>query len=82
LSVFSLLGAMPAVVIAGIALIAVPALATAWALSAGASAKPGFAIDEHWASPTVSERLEDPSHARTVGLVPVRMSLSVRLPSL
>ena len=56
--------------------------ATAWALASGSSAKPGFAIDEHWASPTVSERLEDPSHARTVGSVPVRMPLSVRLPSL
>jgi len=82
LTVFSLLGAMPAVVIAGTALIAIPALATAWALSAGATAKPGFAIDERWMAPTISQRLEDPARLRTLGTVAIRPSLSVPIPGL
>lgn len=82
LQIFTFLGAMPAVVIAGTALIAIPALATAWALSSGATAKPGFAIDENWMAPTVSQRLEDPARLRTLGTVAIRPSLSVPIPGL
>lgn len=64
LSIFSVLGAMPAVVIAGTALIAVPALTTSWALSAGAVARPGYEIDPRWRIPTVAERTEDPTRHR------------------
>ena len=64
LSIFSVLGAMPAVVIAGTALVAVPALTTSWALSAGAVARPGYEIDERWRIPTLSERTEDPTRQR------------------
>ena len=45
IGVFSLLGALPAVVIGGIALVGVPAVLGAWALAAGATAKEGYAID-------------------------------------
>ena len=64
LSIFSVLGAMPAVVIAGTALIAVPALTTSWALSAGAVARSGFQIDEQWRIPTVAERTQAPARRR------------------
>lgn len=52
ISVFSLLGALPAVVIGGIALVGVPAVLGAWALAAGATAKEGYAIDPSWQLPT------------------------------
>ncbi len=52
LQIFSFLGAMPAIVIAGIALIAVPALVSAWALATSAHPRPGYAIDEDWQKPT------------------------------
>lgn len=52
LQIFSFLGAMPAVVIAGIALIAVPALVSAWALASSAHPRPGYEIDEDWQKPT------------------------------
>ncbi len=64
LEIFSLLGAMPAVVMAATALIAVPAMTTSWALSAGATARPGYIIDDRWREPTVAERSEDPSRRR------------------
>ena len=48
--IFSFLGAMPAIVIAGIAMIAIPALATAWALSVSATPRAGYEIDENWLS--------------------------------
>ncbi len=52
IQVFSLLGALPAVIIGGIALIAVPALLGAWAMSVSATAKAGYAIDPHWRDQT------------------------------
>jgi len=81
--IFSFLGAMPAVVIAGTALIAVPALATAWGLAAGAKPREGFAIDENWTSPSLSQAPHtDPGRQRAVATVPVAMPLSLPLPSL
>ncbi len=52
--VFSLLGALPAVVIGGIALVGVPAVFGAWALAASATAKQGYAIDPAWRKPVPS----------------------------
>jgi hypothetical protein len=43
-TLFTFLGAMPAVVLAGVAGVALPALVCAWALTATAHAKPGFRI--------------------------------------
>lgn len=80
LGIFSFLGAMPAVVIAGTALVAVPAVATAWALAAGAAPKPGYAIDEHWRQPGLQSRSDDPARARQLGTVAVAMPLAVPLP--
>jgi hypothetical protein len=54
LQIFTFLGAMPAVVIAGIALIAVPALVTSWALAASAHPREGYEIDDQWLSPTTT----------------------------
>lgn len=64
LTIFSFLGAMPAVVLAGTALVAIPALATSWALSAGATPRAGYAVDDNWLSPVA--RAEDPSRRRDV----------------
>ena len=50
--VFSVLGALPAVVIGGIALVGVPAIVGAWAMSVSATTKPGFTIDPRWRDPT------------------------------
>lgn len=50
--VFSVLGALPAVVIGGIALVGVPAIIGAWAMSVSATTKPGFTIDPRWRDPT------------------------------
>jgi len=58
LQLFSVLGAMPGVVIAGIALVVVPALVTSWAMAVTATPKPGFAIDDDWRSP--SARIVEP----------------------
>jgi hypothetical protein len=52
LSLFSVLGAMPGVVLAGVALVVVPALVTSWALAVTATPRPGFAIDDDWRKPT------------------------------
>lgn len=49
--VFSILGALPAVVIGGIALVGVPAIIGAWAMSVSATTKPGFTIDPRWRDP-------------------------------
>ncbi|MDP2344971.1 MAG: hypothetical protein Q8O67_28760 [Deltaproteobacteria bacterium] len=49
--IFSFLGAMPAIVIAGIAIVAVPALASAWALAVSATPRAGYEIDDQWLSP-------------------------------
>ena len=51
IAVFSLLGALPAVVVGGIALVGVPAVIGAWALASSATAKEGYAIDPGWRSP-------------------------------
>ncbi len=80
LQIFSFLGAMPAVVIAGTALVAVPAIATAWALAAGAAPKPGYAIDEDWQRPSIESRVDDPARARSLGTVAVAMPIAVPLP--
>lgn len=77
LQIFSFLGAMPAVVVAGTALIAVPALATAWALAAGATPRAGYAIDEQWQSPVVEGAI-DPT--RTIGAVAVQRPMTFALP--
>ncbi len=50
-SIFSFLGAMPAIVIAGIAVIAVPALAASWALAVSATPRAGYEIDDQWLAP-------------------------------
>ena len=64
IGVFTLLGALPAIVIAGIAIIALPALAQAWALAVSASPREGYEIDEAWLSPVQAalepERRRDP----------------------
>lgn len=52
LQLFSVLGAMPGVVVAGLALVIAPALLTSWALAVTASPKPGYAIDDDWRTPT------------------------------
>lgn len=52
LQIFSFLGAMPAVVIAGIALIAVPALVSSWAMATSAHPRAGYEVDENWQMPT------------------------------
>lgn len=49
--VFSVLGALPAVVIGGIALVGVPAIIGAWAMSVSATTKPGYTIDPRWRDP-------------------------------
>ncbi len=79
ITVFSFLGAMPAVVIAGTALIAVPALASAWAIAAGASPKDGYAIDVDWQRPSLDSSAFDP--ARRERSVAVAMPLQMALPS-
>jgi hypothetical protein len=48
LGVLTLLGALPAVVVAGTAVIAIPALVTSWALAASAQPRDGYAIDPQW----------------------------------
>ncbi|MBI1947264.1 MAG: hypothetical protein HYS27_16335 [Deltaproteobacteria bacterium] len=73
IGVFSLLGALPAVVIGGIALVGVPAVLGAWALAAGATAKEGYAIDPHWRSPT-------PPPAPAVPVTPVARGDAAALP--
>jgi len=80
LQIFSFLGAMPAVVIAGTALVAVPAIATAWALAAGAAPKDGYAIDDDWQRPDLESRALDPARARQLGTVAVAMPIAVPLP--
>lgn len=80
LQIFSFLGAMPAVVIAGTALVAVPAIATAWALAAGAAPKTGYAIDDDWQRPGLESRVDDPARARSLGTVAVAMPIAVPLP--
>jgi hypothetical protein len=67
LALFSVLGAMPAVVIAAVATVAVPALVTSWALAVTALPRPGFAIDEDWQSPTA--RAAPPEEPRRVAAV-------------
>ncbi len=49
---FSVLGTMPAAVIGAIAIIAVPALFSAWAMSVAAQPKQGFAIDPSYRAST------------------------------
>ncbi len=78
--VFSFLGAMPAVVIAGIALIAVPALVTAWALAVSASPRKGFEIDEEWLTPVARAREPRPDRDRSLGLEPARYAFALPLP--
>ncbi len=64
IGVFSLLGAMPAVLIVGAALVALPAVASSYALAVGATAKSGYEIDEDWQRPTQEGRVFDPARAR------------------
>lgn len=64
LNIFSLLGAMPAAVIAATALVAVPALTTSWGLAAGARPRAGYAVDEQWQQATLIERADDPTRDR------------------
>jgi hypothetical protein len=71
---------MPAVVIAGTALVAIPAIATAWALAAGAAPKDGYAIDDNWQRPGLESRAFDPERARQLGSVVVAMPITVPLP--
>lgn len=52
IQVFSILGALPAVVIGGIALVGVPAIIGAWAMSVSATTKQGYTIDPRWRDPT------------------------------
>jgi hypothetical protein len=52
LSLFSVLGAMPGIVVAGVALVVVPALVTSWAIAVTATARPGYEIDDDWRKPT------------------------------
>ncbi len=75
LAIFSFLGAMPAIVIAGIALVAVPALVTSWALSVSASPREGYAIDPAWltststtTAPTATSTRETAHYAMAVAL--------------
>jgi hypothetical protein len=49
--VFSVLGALPAVVIGAIALVGVPAVIGAWAMSVSAEPKEGYVIDPRWRDP-------------------------------
>ncbi len=79
LTVFSFLGAMPAVVIAGTALVAVPALASAWALAAGARPKDGYAIDVDWRRSNLESRTFDPARRETI--VTAAMPMQISLPS-
>jgi hypothetical protein len=66
-AVFSVLGALPAVVIGGIALVGVPALVASWAMAVSATPKDGFAIDPAWRQP----RLSSSSAARDPEALPL-----------
>ncbi len=61
--IFSLLGALPAVIVVGAALVVLPAVASSYALAAGATARPGYEIDEQWLKPTQASRVFDPTRA-------------------
>ena len=61
IQVFSLLGALPAVVIGGIALVGVPALVGAWAMAVSATPKAGYVVTPAW---------QDPAPAPAAALLP------------
>ena len=64
-TVFSVVGALPAVVVVGIALIAIPALLSSWAVAVAAKPRDGYLVDPNWQSPTA--RAIDPSRKRHDG---------------
>lgn len=66
IGVFSLLGALPAVVIGGIALVGVPALIGAWGLAVTAGPKEGYVIDPQWRAPPAA-----PTASRDAAALPV-----------
>ena len=68
--VFSFLGLLPAVVIGGIALVGVPAIVSAWAMSVSAAPKAGFAINPQWKDP-----LPESASSRTPALPLVSLPL-------
>jgi hypothetical protein len=65
LTLFAGLAALPGIVVAAVALIGVPALVTAWGLSASATPAAGHALDEKWLSPT-ARAVEPARHERFV----------------
>lgn len=79
LQLFSLLGAMPAIVVAGVALVVGPALLTSWALAVTASPRPGFAIDDDWQSPS-ARVLEPERDGRRVAAVQPLWSIALPSP--
>jgi hypothetical protein len=75
IQVFSLLGALPAVVVVGAALVVLPAVASSYALAAGATARPGYEIDEQWQRPAQAGRVFDPTRAAQMASVASMVTL-------
>jgi hypothetical protein len=68
-SVFSVLGALPAVVIGGIALVGVPAIVGSWGMAVAATPKPGFAVDPSWKDPSPTLSRSSPRDSESVPVV-------------
>lgn len=75
LGVLTLLGALPAVVVAGTAVIAIPALVTAWALSASAQPRDGYVIDRNWQA--LEQHTDDPTRRPTERLATISVPISI-----
>jgi hypothetical protein len=75
LGVLTLLGALPAVVVAGTAVIAIPALVTAWALSASAQPRDGYTIDQNWQA--LDQRTDDPTRRPTERVATISVPISI-----
>jgi hypothetical protein len=79
---FSILGAIPAVVIGGIALVAVPALVAAWATCVSATPKAGFVLESKAATgaPPSSTAPDASPRADSRALAPTQPLLTLALP--
>ncbi len=75
LGVLTLLGALPAVVVAATAVIAIPALVTSWALSASAQPREGYMIDQNWQA--IEQHTDDPTRRPTERVATISVPISL-----